>query len=434
MDPIAPELFQDSLEALGPLGILLLGVVVVGTLIFVGLRLAGRIDPTSFRRYAIGICIGMGTTLGVLWTFGILEVEQTMAGGNVYEIEVGNDVEVYDNDALALSDGPYVFWESDSLARVASFCGRAPQVETVSASDSLRFDDPCAPEETYSFPAAAPTPDSAVYEEASRIFAVSDVEGHYDRFVRLLQAVGVVDDEARWAWGNGHLVLVGDLVDRGTQVTEVLWLVHRLERQARRAGGRVHYVLGNHEAMLLRGDTRYADVKYDLVSRQLDTTIPGLYGPRTELGRWLRTKPAMVRIDSLLFAHGGVSPTLGERDLFLAETNKGIRAGLRHHLRALTDPTLELLFDDEGPLWYRGYFLEEDPQPRTVQSALAPFGAGRAVVGHTPVDSVETRHGGHVVAIDVGFREPGQGEGLLIEDNRYYRVDIRGQKTAILSP
>lgn len=431
MDPITPEIFQDALEALGPLGILLLGTIVVGAAIFVGLRLAGRIAPTAFRRYAIGTSLGIGATAALLWTFGILGVERTTVGDTTYRIEVGDDVEVYDNDALALSDGPYVFWESDSLARVASFCGRIPQVKTVPASDTLRFENPCPPSDTYAFPAAPPTSDPVEYEGASRIFAVSDVEGHYDRFVNLLQTAGVVDDEARWTWGDGHLVLAGDLVDRGTQVTETLWLVHRLERQARRAGGHVHYVLGNHEAMLLRGDTRYADVKYELVARRLHTTIPGLYGPDTELGRWLRTKPAMVRIDSLLFAHGGASPTLGGRDLSLAEINEGVRAGLRHPLRPHTDPTLELLFDDEGPLWYRGYFLEEDLKSGAVRSALTPFGAQRAVVGHTPVDSVQTRHDGHVVVIDVGFREPGQGEGLLIENGRLYRVDARGRQTAL---
>ncbi len=361
MDPITPELFQDSLEALGPLGILLLGTLVVGTCIVVGLRLAGRIPPTPFRRYATGTGLGVGATVGLLWMFGILGVERTTVGDRTVRIEVGNDVEVYDNDALALSDGPYVFWESDSLARVASFCGRAPQVESVAASDTIRFEDPCRPRESYTIPTTSPAPDPAEYENASRVFAVSDVEGHYDRFVQLLQAAGVVDDEIRWAWGDGHLVLAGDLVDRGTQVTEVLWLVHRLERQARRAGGRVHYVLGNHEAMLLRGDTRYADVKYELVARRLNTTIPELYGPDTELGRWLRTRPAMIRIDSLLFTHGGVSPSLSQRGLNLAEVNEGVRAGLRRPLQSHTDPTVELLFDEEGPLWYRGYFRDEEP-------------------------------------------------------------------------
>jgi len=431
MDPITPEIFQDTLEALGPLGILLLGTIVVGAAILVGLRLAGRIDPTAFRRYAIGTGLGVGGTVVLLGTVGILDVERTTVGDTTYRIEVGDDIEVYDNDALALSDGPYVFWESDSLARVASFCGRAPKATTVSASDTLRFEDPCTPSDTYAFPATPPTPDPAEYEGASRIFAVSDVEGHYDRFVNLLQAAGVVDDKAQWAWGDGHLVLAGDLVDRGTQVTEVLWLIHRLERQARRAGGRVHYILGNHEAMLLRGDTRYANVKYNLVARRLNTTTPGLYGADTELGRWLRTKPVMVRIDSLLFAHGGVSPTLGERNLSLAEINEGIRGGLRYPMRSHTDPAVELLFDDEGPLWYRGYFLEEEPRPRTFQSALAPFGAGRVVVGHTPVDSVQTRHDGIIVAIDVGFREPEQGEGLLIEEGKFYRIDVQGTRVEL---
>jgi hypothetical protein len=183
--------------------------------------------------------------------------------------------------------------------------------------------------------------------------------------------------------------------------------------------------------MLLQGDTRYVAPKSRVAARRLDMTIPGLYGPNTELGQWLRTKPAMVRIDSLLFTHGGVSPTLEGPNLSLAEINEDTRAGLRHPLCSHKDPTVDLLFDEEGPLWYRGYFGEEDLQAAAIQNGLAPFGAERVVVGHTPVDRVQTRHDGRVVAIDVGFREPGQGEGLLIENGHFYRISVDGKQTAL---
>jgi hypothetical protein len=41
---------------------------------------------------------------------------------------------------------------------------------------------------------------------------------------------------------------------------------------------------------------------------------------------------------------------------------------------------------------------------------------------------VQTRHDGIIVAIDVGFREPEQGEGLLIEEGKFYRIDVQGTR------
>ena len=33
----------------------------------------------------------------------------------------------------------------------------------------------------------------------------------------------IVDDGGNWAFGQGHLVVVGDVFDRGDEVTEILW-------------------------------------------------------------------------------------------------------------------------------------------------------------------------------------------------------------------
>lgn len=226
-------------------------------------------------------------------------------------------------------------------------------------------------------------------------------------------------------------MLLGGFVDHGTKVTETLWLIRRLERAARRHGRRVHYVLGNHEEMLLRGDTRYAEVKYKLLARWLNISIPGLYGPETEIGRCLRAKPTMVRIDSLLFVHGGISPSLAGRDLSLAPVTEDVRAGLRAPLSPHMDATLGALFDYRGPLSYRGYFQSESLQAGTIREDLAQFGAQTAVVGHTPVDKIQRRHHGRLIAIEVGLREPRQGEGLLIEDGRYYRIGTDGKRRAL---
>jgi len=83
---------------------------------------------------------------------------------------------------------------------------------------------------------------------------MSDVHGQYNAARELLLNAEVIDENNRWVCGEGHLVIVGDIFDRGPDVTPTLWLIHNLQQEAERAGGRVHFLLGNHETMILGND------------------------------------------------------------------------------------------------------------------------------------------------------------------------------------
>src|SRR5665213_4193263 len=90
-----------------------------------------------------------------------------------------------------------------------------------------------------------------------RVVAVGDVHGDYGAFVEVLRMAGLIDRQNRWTGGGTHLVQVGDVCDRGPDTRKVMDLLMDLEKQAARAGGHVHALLGNHEVMNLMGDLRY---------------------------------------------------------------------------------------------------------------------------------------------------------------------------------
>ena len=94
-------------------------------------------------------------------------------------------------------------------------------------------------------------------EGASRVVAISDVHGAYDAMVATLRNVDVLDDELNWVGGDTHLVIIGDLLDRGPRSRDAMDLMMRLEGEAEEAGGRVHVLIGNHEMMNMIGDLRY---------------------------------------------------------------------------------------------------------------------------------------------------------------------------------
>lgn len=216
-------------------------------------------------------------------------------------------------------------------------------------------------------PAAA---DEWHYSGVDRIVAMSDVHGAYDAMVRTLANAGLVGEDLGWTGASSHLVIVGDLLDRGPESRAAMDILMRLEGEAAAAGGKVHVLVGNHEAMNLIGDLRYvsdeeyrafaadetaeerarwfeayaeredvdADQRADL-KLTFDEHFPaGFFAHRRafdhdgKYGEWLLNKPAIVVINGTAFVHGGVSPLVGEiglegvNGMLIGELNQYVRA------------------------------------------------------------------------------------------------------------
>lgn len=316
----------------------------------------------------------------------------------------------------AQEDGPYVQW-SGRHAQVFTEHEGHLQIRDAEAPFLVALPAPLSGSLTLTgkpFPA-----DAAIFPPAAKIAAVSDVHGHLDDLLTLLKAQGVVNGKLHWAFGRGHLVIAGDVVDRGDQVAQALWFIRALEGEALRAGGRVHLLLGNHEAMVMGGDLRYTAPLYVDAPAGMPSVVDR-FGPEDELGRWIRSKPALIRIGSILFVHGGLSPDLAARGLSVDRIN----TDLRTHLGARGGGSDEVgfLLGPEGPLWFRGYFEDQEGalSDAQVASVLRTFKAKAVVVGHTTVDQVEALHGGRVYAIDAGLKL-GRGELWLWEKGKAWR-------------
>ena len=357
--------------------------------------------------------------------------ENRISGGN----DNNNDA-VVDSIHLEdpLRDGPYVFWQTDSSAIVFYLCNGIMEKRTFQISDTLRFSGFCLDNAIeYVVPADAALIRPQTIDQASRILAVSDIHGEYDHLVDILTNGGVIDRERRWSWGDGHLVILGDVFDRGAKVTECLWLIYRLESEARENGGAVHYLMGNHELMVLRGDKRYVNDKYlKGIVKKTRIKYEDLYGPDTELGRWVRSKHTVIKINDILFVHGGLSPFVIHRNLSMEQINDIIRGSIDlRSLQLAFDDLSRFLFGSKGPFWYRGYHYEmEGDYPQVlsedVDSILSFFGASTIVVGHTEVDSVMSVWNKRIIGIDIPVDELGSLEALLWDDGRFFRVTGNG--------
>ncbi len=271
------------------------------------------------------------------------------------------------------------------------------------------------------------------YKKPARQLVVSDIEGNFAAFRKLLQANGVIDADFRWTFGNGHLVMIGDFFDRGDRVTEVLWLIYSLEEQAKTAGGYVHFVLGNHEIMNLSDDLRYLNAKYKESAALLNVPYIRLYDANSELGRWLRTKNIIERIGRMLFIHAGISESINQMNVSLGQINQLARPYYDDTIYNYKNPQSDTIMGNEGPFWYRGYYAKgTQGMPEQIEATLSKFAVKQIVTGHSLVaDTVSLWYGGKVINTDTHHAN-GHSEALLVEGDKLYRVNSTGQKILLM--
>ena len=271
------------------------------------------------------------------------------------------------------------------------------------------------------------------FSKVSKQFVVSDIEGNFGAFRKLLQGNNVIDASYNWTFGNGHLVLTGDFVDRGNQQTEVLWLIYSLEEKAKAAGGYVHYILGNHEIMNMSGDLRYLHAKYVEHAILLNENITALYGDNTELGRWLRTKNVIEKVGDVLFCHGGISAAVNRMDLSISKISKLVRPYYADSTYQYNTPEADTLYSDAGPFWYRGYYNGVvKASMMQVDSTLSAYRVKHIATGHTVIaDTISALYNGKVLNTDVHHAK-GHTEALLIEGGNFFRVTVAGEKIQIM--
>lgn len=272
------------------------------------------------------------------------------------------------------------------------------------------------------------------YPLPARMLVLSDIEGNFEAFKMMLRGAKVIDKDFNWTFGQGHLVLLGDYFDRGLNVTECLWLAYKLEREAEAVGGKVHFIIGNHEVLNLEGHVQYVRKKYLENAELMGEPYSRLFDNNSELGRWLRTKNAVERIGDYVFCHGGISPELASTGLSLHEVNTLSRQYLGVPLEKITAAAAQAVFNQKtGIFWYRKAaknMLTAEEVTLTLDYAKAK----RIVVGHTLQNGVTALYKGQVICTDLYHEETvrmGFVKTLWVEDGLCYELDSRGVKNSL---
>ncbi|MHB8054820.1 MAG: metallophosphoesterase [Candidatus Aminicenantales bacterium] len=316
-------------------------------------------------------------------------------------------------------------------------------------------------------PSPLPSPPGShsqcLFAGVKKVVAIGDLHGAYDAFVEILQGLDIVDGDLHWIAGKTHLVQMGDVVDRGPSARDILDLIRRLESEAEKAGGAVHMLLGNHEEMNILGlsleakgnvtpaqfrsflpewirDRKDAEFraeadtpeKFDALWKDYMEHNPQARNAYTRYfnqnyGRWLAGHPVILKINDVVFVHGGISEAISAQPC--EAINSEFANEFDRYFKNEEFPWTRL-YQANGPLWYRDLALKDEATLRTeMDRILTNLEARAIVVGHTPRrDALSgrfvTRFGGELWMIDTGIwmNEGGRKAALVIERGKMRMV------------
>lgn len=227
------------------------------------------------------------------------------------------------------------------------------------------------------------TPDQPAAPQASvpagqRIYAIGDIHGRLDLFEQLLGLIEA-DDAARGR-ADTHLVLLGDLVDRGPESRGVVERAMALMQS-----GKVRVLAGNHEEMMLAGleddevlrhflrhggketlfsyglqPEEYAAAKLELLRERMNELVPASHIA------FIRAMENQIICGDYLFVHAGIRPGIALEDQTVSDMRWIRREFLDH-----TEPHSHVVI--------HGHTITDDPvtRPNRIGIDTGAFASGR---------------------------------------------------------
>jgi hypothetical protein len=261
-----------------------------------------------------------------------------------------------------------------------------------------------------------------------RVVAIGDIHADIRALRAALRAAGAVDARDEWVGGTMTLVQMGDLIGRSNDERQVLDYIFELQRRARKAGGTVHALIGNHEVMagrldnqavgqnpfdewesvpgLSRDDPRLRHLPPHARARGA-ALMPG--GP---YARQIAAFPVVVKLGETVFVHGGIVPRWAHYGV--ERINREVRDWLLGKTR---EPDSSLGVDDgDRVMWTRQFSASVTADDcALLAESLEILGARRMIVAHTVHPEITARCNERIWAIDVGMSRAYGGPVEVLE-------------------
>ena len=255
------------------------------------------------------------------------------------------------------------------------------------------------------------------------VAVIGDAHGDYHSLAAVLIHAGLLNAELEWTGGRTVLVQTGDILDRGTEPLHIDKLFDFLKPLARKAGGDVIRLTGNHELEILRRNYFITSLPYYQIeafrAKLIDAVAKNVWQAAYACRGFLITHAGVC---SELYAHlkQELAPAKATESMIAAHINKifkeAVAAGNYKH------PIFNVSARRGGSDAYGGIFWEDLSSLFSSHDGV-PF---KQIVGHSTVREITLAPGGKIVAVDVGMKRVFEGgfEYLRIKNSK--KIDIIG--------
>lgn len=246
-----------------------------------------------------------------------------------------------------------------------------------------------------------------IYKMVEKIVVIGDIHADYEVLLAVLKKAGVINDKLEWIGGKTYLVMIGDLVDgkaridnwNGDSDIKVINFLSKLIKLAKRKGGDVIILLGNHEFMNIRGNFTYSGSNG---IKQMGGELNRLKYFNNQFLSFANKCFLAVNIGGWIFCHAGIVPEISKK-YSIPKLNAMLHKFLSNQMNLHEDSVFFDIISGENGILTTREFGTNNINCKRLISTLENLNANHMVIGHTVQEKVNDICNKKLWRVDVGL-------------------------------
>jgi len=246
-----------------------------------------------------------------------------------------------------------------------------------------------------------------IYKMVEKIVVIGDIHADYEVLIAVLKKAGLINDKLEWIGEKTYLVMIGDLVDGKARVDnwtgdsdlKVINFLSKLIKLAKRKGGDVIILLGNHEFMNIRGNFSYSG---DHGIQEMGGELKRLKYFNNQFRKFAKKCYLVVNIEGWIFSHAGIPPEISKK-YSISKLNAMLHKFLSNEMSLHEDNVFFNIINGENGILTTREFGFNNVNCKRLSLSLQNLKANHMVIGHTVQEKVNEVCNKKLWRVDVGL-------------------------------